>query len=194
MSYSSTYDSITASIEKLEDKIDSWEARIAKQRECPLTYRRLRRIARYEKHIAFSTERVDDLYDQLTNYLPDGSNTPKDSMEVEFWVDPITGANRGLQINLTDTSLDDTYVGGSDLKVSLSGSGYRSRNGTRSFRTTYGGLISAEYAPVDETSTVAFGLSDSRLTDYPDLTVTLFDQDNNIVLSQMVKQGGEVLI
>ena len=194
MSYSATYDSISASIEKLEEKIERWEARVAKQKECPLTPRRLRRIARYEKHIASATERVDGLYDQLTNYLPDGSNTPKDSMEVAFWVDPITGQNRGLQINLTDTSLDDTYVGGSDLKVRLSGSGYYTGNGFRSFGTTYGKLISAEYAPVDETSTVAFGLSDSRLNDYPDLTVTLLDQDNNIVLSQMVKQSGEVLI
>jgi len=194
MSYSATYDSISASIEKLEEKIERWEARVAKQKECPLTPRRRRRIARYEKHIAFATERVDSLYEQLSDYLPDGSNTPKDSMEVAFWVDPITGLNRGLQINLTDTSLDDTYIGGSDLKVRLSGSGYATQNGIRSFGTTYGGLISAESAPVDETSTVSFGLSQSRLTNYPDLSVTLFDQDNNIVLSQMVKQEGEVLI
>ena len=194
MSYSATYDSIFASIEKLEEKIERWEARVAKQKECPLTPRRRRRIARYEKHIELATERVDSLYEQLSNYLPDGSNTPKDSMEVEFWKDPITGANRGLQINLTDTSFDDTYVGGSDLKVRLSGSGYYTGKGFRSFGATYGGLISAEYAPVDETANVAIGLSDSRLTNYPDLSVTLLDQNNNIVLSQMVYQNGEVLI
>ena len=194
MSYSATYDSLSTSIERLEQSIERWEARLAKQKECPLTPRRRRRIARYEKHIDLATERIDSLYEQLSNYLPDGSNTPKDSMEVEFWKDPITGVNRGLQVNLTDTGLDDTYIGGSDLKVRVSGSGYATSSGIKSFGTTYGSLISGDWAPVDETSTVAFSLSQSRLTNYPDLTVTLLDQNNDIVLSQMVYQNGEVLI
>ena len=71
----------------------------------------------------------------------------------------MTGENYGLSVSITDTSLDDYYVGGTDLKIQVRGSGYRDRNGSKSFRKTYGGLVSEEYAPVDDTTTVGFSLS-----------------------------------
>lgn len=196
MSYSATYDSITAQIEKTESNIERLEARLAKQYECPLTPRRRARIARIEKQLGFADARLVDLQDQLVNYEnPPAEDQPSDAMEVNFRTDPVTGQNIGFEVSITDTGLDNTYIGGTDLKVQVRGGGYYTGRGWRSFRTTYGGLISGEWAPVDDTQTVSFSMfGKAPLENYPDMVVETLDGDNNIVFSQIVFQNGEVLI
>ena len=191
-----TYDSIVESIDAVTEDIEKLEKRLAKFEDCPpTTPRSRRRKARFEKRLAFKNDRLEYLNEQLEDFSPEAPDETQDQMKVEFWVDPITGENYGLGISITDTSLDDYYVGGTDLKIRVTGKGFRTPRGTRSWATTYGGLVSGEYAPIDDTATVGFGLRGNRLDgSYPDVTVTAFDADNNIVFSQLVYQDGVALI
>ena len=122
-------------------------------------------------------------------------NENQDSMEVSFRVDPITGKTFGLNVSITDTSLDDNYVGGTDLALAIVGKNYVDRFGKRLFRRIYRGLIAEEFAPIDDTSTVSFRMNSQRLDGtFPDLSVTAFDADSNIVFSQVVYQDGQLFI
>ena len=191
-----TYDAIVEKIDTVTDDIEALKRRLAKYDDCPpTTPRSRRRKERYERKLVANTERFEYLNEQLEDFSPEAPDETQDSMKVEFLVDPITGENYGLSLAITDTSLDDYYVGGTDLKIQVKGSGYNNGRGWRSFRTTYGSLVSGEYAPVDDTAVVSFGLPSKRIDGtFPDLSVTAFDADNNIVFSQLVYQDGQTLI
>ena len=191
-----TYDSIVEKIDAVTEDIEALEKRLAKFEDCPpTTPRSRRRKARFEKKLAFKNDRLEYLNEQLEDFSPEAPDDTQDQMKVEFMVDPITGENIGLNLAITDTSLDDYYVGGSELKIKVRGTGYYNGRGFSSFGTTYGGLVSEEYAPIDETITVGFGMKGSRIDgSYPDLSVTAYDADNNIVFSQLVYQDGVALI
>jgi len=191
-----TYNAILEKIESVNEDIEALTKRLAKFDECPpTTPRSERRKARLEKRLAAKNERLDYLNEQLEDFTPEAPDETKDSMKVEFWTDPVTGNKYGLSLAITDTSLDDYYVGGTDLSIQVAGSGYYAGNGFRSFRKTYTGLVADEYAPIDDTATVGFSLSPKRIDgSYKDLSVTAFDADNNIVFSQLVYQDGVALI
>ena len=191
-----TYDAIVEQIDSVNESIAKLEKRLAKFDDCPpTTPRSRRRQLRYLKMLVHKQDSLDYLNEQLADFSPEAPDETQDQMKVEFWVDPITGENYGLGISITDTSLDDYYVGGTDLKISVSGTGFKTRNGTRSWRTNYGGLVSGDYAPIDDTATVGFGLRGNRLDgSYPDVVVTAYDADNNMVFSQLIYQDGVALI
>ena len=191
-----TYDSIVESIDAINEDIERLEKRLAKYEDCPpTTPRSQRRKARFEARLEAKNERLEYLNEQLSDFTPEAPDETKDQMEVKFWSDPVTGEKYGLSLAITDTSLDDYYVGGTDLTVKVVGSGYYTGRGFRSFTKTYTGLVSEEYAPVDDTATVGFSLFGRRIDgSFPDLSVTAFDADNNIVFSQMVYQDGQALI
>ena len=191
-----TYDAILEKIESVTEGIEKLEKRLAKFEDCPpRTSRQRRRQLRYLKMLVHKEDTLALLNEQLAEFSPEAPTENQDQMKVEFWSDPVTGNNYGLGISITDTSLDDTYVGGTDLRISVTGKNKRSRFGWQSFRRSYGGLVSGEYAPIDDTKTVGFRLGSDRLDgSFPDLSVTAFDTDNNIVFSQLIYQDGVALI
>lgn len=194
--FNQTYASIVVSIDKTNRKIERLERRIAKFDDCPpTTPRRQARLERYQNNLNQTLDRLDYLEEQLAGLSPVAPGPTEDSMQVEFYVDPITGQNRGLNVSITDSALDDRYEGGTDLSLRLSGSGYYNGRGWSSFGSTYGGLISGEFAPVDETKTVMFGTNTQRLDgSYPELSLTAYDASNNIVFSQLIYANGELFI
>ena len=191
-----TYDAILDKIETVTEGIEKLEKRLAKFDDCPpTTPRSRRRQLRYLKMLVQKQEALEYLNEQLEDFSPEAPTEEQDRMQVEFWVDPVTGQNYGLGISITDTSLDDYYVGGTDLRISVTGKNKRTKFGRQSFRRSYSGLVSEEYAPIDDTSTVGFRLDPQRLDgSFPDLSVTAFDADNNIVFSQLIYQDGQALI
>ena len=190
-----TYDAILDKIESITNAIERRNNRLEKLASLKPTTRIKRRMDRLQSFNERADRQIDNLRSQLKDFEPELPEGPKDSMEVSFWQDPVTGNKYGLKLSITDTGLDDTYIGGSDLTVKVTGSGYQTRFGTRSFRRTLTDAVSNQIAPVDETTTLGVFLPTRRIDgSYPDLNVTLVDDNDNIVFSQMVYQNGEVLI
>lgn len=197
---------INPTYEAIENKIDLITGRLAdnyarleklqlKLEECGPSARRLARIARVQNQINHREDMLDDLQADLEETPRFISEALNDTMEVNFRVDPITGAPKGLNITIKDTPFDDTYEGGTDLSVRVRGTDFYNGRGWSSFGTTYGGLISGDYAPENGEATVSFGLSTERIDgSYKNLNVDLIDENNNVVFSQIVYQDGLAVI
>lgn len=185
--FNQTYASIVVSIDNVTGQIEHLEKRLSKFDDCSLNARQLRRKARIEKRLGFKEDRLEYLNEQLGQFSPVAPKDTEDSMQVEFWVDPITGENRGLNISITDSSSDDTYEGGTDLTFSLRGTGRFNGKGWSSFGSRQKGLLSGGIAPIDDTATTFLSAGSECLDgSYPELSLTAFDSDNNIVFSQLI--------
>ena len=194
-----TYEAIENKIDLITGRLDKNYARLEKLQlkleECGPSARRLARIARVERLIAQREETLDELIAELDDTAPIVNEDINDTMNVDFYVDPITGEPRGFEITVKDTPFDDTYVGGTDLSVLVRGTGYYNGRGWSSFGTTTKGIISGEYAPENGEATVMIGMPTVKVDgSYPDLYIDLLDENNNVVFSQSVYQDGIVAI
>ena len=116
-------------------------------------------------------------------------------MTVSFAVDPITGQNFGLNFSISDTGYDDTYVGGTPLKVKVSGSGRWNGKGWSSFGTNFGGIVTEDTVALDGDASFSVYLREHRINgDFKDVSVSLVDDNNNIVFSQVVYDNGVAVI
>ena len=160
--FNPTYDSISSQIDSLTGLIERQNERLDNLNDCRLTERRARRIERLENSISQRNDRLAALEEKLQSLSPVISEEATDYMEVDFWQDPLTGTSRGLTVSITDSSFDDTYIGGSPLTAVVSGS---TSNGssTTSFSSKQSGFISSNTAPIDDTIVYAFGMSQSRI-------------------------------
>ena len=194
-----TYEAIENKIDLITGRLDKNYARLEKLQlkleECGPSARRLARIARVEKMIAQREDTLDELISNLEETEPVINEDLSDTMDVDFYVDPITGVPKGFEITINDTPFDDTYVGGTDLSVRVRGTGYYNGRGWSSFGTTTYGLISGEYAPENGEATVMFGMATQKIDgSYPDLYIDLLDDNDNVVFSQSVYQDGVIAI
>ena len=176
----------------LTDNISNTEQRIELLESKPVTARRESRIARLEEKNANRLERIDAIEDEIVSY---DAILPKDEFTPSFWVND-AGENYGVSVTVTDSPYDDTYVGGTELDMSVSGRGYYNGNGFSGFNSTFGGLMSGGYAPVDGTETVGFSLDPLRLNGaYPELSVSMRDSDSrDVVWSEQLITDGVQLI
>ena len=176
----------------LTNNIANAEQRIELLESKPLTARRARRIARLEAKNSSRLERIDAIEDEIIAY---NAILPKDEFTPSFWVDD-DGKNYGVSVTVTDSPYDDTYVGGTELDMSVSGRGYYNGSGFSGFNRTLGGLMADEYAPVDDTKTVGFTLDPLRLNGaYPELSVSMRDSDSrDVVWSEQLITDGVQLI
>jgi len=150
---------------RLERKEDRLETLIANR----TSSRRLRRLERvqtlsdiYEEEVKILTEELEDL---------NSVELPKDEATFSFYKrdDVITG----IQLTLTDSPYDDTYVGGVSAALNLRGTGKYNGNGFSGFNLR-SSLIPETFA--DDTSNFMLGGStwpDRLDGSYSDVTVSL---------------------
>ena len=192
--FNPTYDSISSQIDSLTGLLERNNNRLDRLNECNLTDRRARRIQRLENSISQRNDKLAALEEKLQSLSPVISEEATDYMEVDFWQDPLTGTNRGLTVSITDSSFDDTYIGGSPLTAVVSGS---TSNGlsTSSFSSKQSGFVSSNTAPTDDTIVYGLGLAQSQINGgYSDLILSLFNADEELVFSQIVSQNGLIVI
>ena len=192
--FNPTYDSISSQIDSLTGLLERNNNRLDRLNECRLTDRRARRIERLENSISQRNDKLAALEEKLQSLSPVISEEATDYMEVDFWQDPLTGTNRGLTVSITDSSFDDTYIGGSPLTAVVSGS---TSNGlsTSSFSSKQSGFISSNTAPTDDTIVYGLGLAQSQINGgYSDLILSLLNADEELVFSQIVSQNGLIVI
>lgn len=101
------------------------------------------------------------------------SKLPQDEFEITH-----RGDGR-FDIEVTDSPYDDTYVGGTPLKFSVSGV-RQTDKGTQ--RRTSSVMI---HSFDDEKGSTFVGSSsfDQIMSDYPDVTANLYDKDNEVLVS-----------
>ena len=146
-------------INGLQANYDAAQIKLAKLQAKPSNAKRSARIETIENKQTARLERIAVLTDSL----------PKDEFTPSFWVDPVTGENTGLSVTITDSSYDDTYVGGTPIKIRINGR--YCETGTSGFSQTRGiwdGII-------DATQTV--GLDSKSLNGDFSTTVSLLDAD-----------------
>ena len=165
-------------INGLQANYDAAEIKLAKLQAKPLNAKRSARIEVIEDKQAGRLERIDALTDSL----------PKDEFTPSFWVDPVTGENWGISVTVTDSIYDDTYVGGTPIKIRINGR--YCETGTAGFsetRGTWDGVINA-------TETV--GLDSNALNGDFSTTVSLFDADTGEVFysQELIDNNGVQLI
>jgi hypothetical protein len=148
--------------ERMESRIDNLEDRI--EDLDPITdYKKIQRIQNRIDKQKDALEVNDYLVDKLTDRLP------QDDFTITYL------ENGQFDIKVTDSPYDDTYVGGTSLKFSVSGV-----KGTQR-RTSSVTIESFE----DEVGTTFAGSSSFMdiASNYSDVTATLYDQDNNALVT-----------
>ena len=127
-------------------------------------------------------EKLEDL-DPITNYKRVQKIQNRiDRLESRLPQDEFEITHRGdgmFDIQVTDSPYDDTYVGGTSLKFSVSGVRQTDKGTQR--RTTSIGIESFE----DESGLTFAGSGsfDNIISDYPDVVATLYDENNQSLAS-----------
>ena len=179
------FDFIFAHREKLETRLAKTKFRIQRAKDKiedlmddPITHAQQRKIGRLEGLISMREWRTRGLandIEELTNALP------KD----EFTFSNYKEGDRisSLDLHVTDSPYDDTYVGGTRLKVSVNAT-RRGIYGQQGY-TTNSNLVKTFD---DEKGMTSFGGSNIKkmMNEYEDVTVTLFNQDNHVLTSQQL--------
>ena len=190
-----TYFSIEKSLNALNSRLERNYARLESLKECSPTRRRLAQIERLENAISQREERAAGLTTKLESISAESLDTPEDTMTVSFAVDPITGQNFGLNFSISDTGYDDTFVGETPLTVKVSGSGRWNGKGWSSFGSRYGGIVTEDSVALDGDGSFSIYLPENRINgDFKDVSVSLVDDNNNIVFSQVVYDNGVAVI
>lgn len=177
----------------LTDNIAAAEQRIELLQSRPVTERRARRIARIEAKNSNRLERIDAIEDEIIAYE---AILPKDEFEFEYWLND-EGQRYGIKVTVTDSPYDDTYVGGTDADLNLRGTDRRTQYGTSGFNHRRGGIMSGDWAPIDDSRTVGFASQQDtdRYTEYPNLTVSLLESSTNRTIWELeLKKDGVDLI
>ena len=141
----------------------------------PITNAQQRAIGRLEGIIGMREWRETILTSdikEMTQTLPQDSFTFSNLRE--------NGRITVIDVEATDSPYDDTYVGGTNLKATITGSKY-TRWGRRSTRSTVTLIDTFD----DETGTTTFGSSKIRkvVDYYDDVTFTLFSESGNQLAS-----------
>ena len=128
-------------------------------------------------------ERLEDL-DPITNYKRvQRIQNRIDRLESKLPQDEFEITHRGdgmFDIQVTDSPYDDTYVGGTSLKFSVSGVRPNNKNGTQ--RQTASIMIHS--FDDEEGSTFVGSSSFDKIEDnYPDVVATLYDENNQSLTS-----------
>ena len=150
---------------RLERKEDRLEALIERRP----TANRLRRLERVKALSDFYEEEVEILTEDLEDL--NQVELPKDEAEFSFYKreDSITG----IQVTVTDSPYDDTYVGGVKTALYLSGNGKYNGNGFAGFGTR-AGLIPDTFEDATDTFMVGGSIWSGKLDgSYPNVTVSL---------------------
>lgn len=95
---------------------------------------------------------------------------PKDEFVPSFWVND-AGENWGVSVTITDSPYDDTYVGGTPLRMRLSGRYCATGN------SGYSHTVGIFTGPTNGTDTIGF--SSNRLNGEYSTTVSLLNSDTN---------------
>ena len=131
--------------------------------------KRLKRLDKWTDKVEQQENKLDKLAARL-NVL-NGVELPKDEVTFGIWnpTDDITG----IQVTITDSPYDDSFVGGQDSSVYVRGTGYRTESGTRAYGSRVG-LIGSDFE--DDTRTFAIGgsLWEGRLNgNYPEVQASI---------------------
>ena len=153
--------------ERLESKIEKLEGRL-EDLDPDTDYKKIERIQ----------NRIDKFNDRL-----DLANTRMEEVMEVLPQDEFQITHRGdgmFDIDVLDSPYDDTYVGGSSLKFSVSGVKPNDKGGTE--RSTASIMIHS--FDNEEGSTFVGSSSFDRIDDnYPDAVATLYGEDNQILAS-----------
>ena len=155
---------------KLERKQDRLEGLVDDR----ASVKRLRRLEKQNALVAAKEAEIDELIGR-SNTL-EAVELPKDEVTYSLWAptDDVTG----IQVTITDSPYDDSFVGGQKTTLYLSGSGRKTSNGTGSFGTR-SSLISEDFADGTDTFGIAgFGFASKVDGSYPDVTVSLLQGYN----------------
>lgn len=154
------FDRIFARRDRLESKVDRLEGRLSDLD--PITDHK--KIQRIQNRIDTFNNRIDKLSNRL----------PQDEFE-------ITHRENGMfDIKVTDSPYDDTYVGGTPLKFSLSGVKPNDKGGTQ--RRTSSIMIHS-FDNEEGSTFVGSSSFDEIQNDYPDVVATLYGEDNTALAS-----------
>ena len=176
------------SIEALNKRIARGEQRIDNIQSRPVNAKRIEKIAKIEAANAARVDRIDTLEDNIILFE---SVLPKDTFEFAYWMKD--GVRSGVQVTITDSPYDDTYVGGSEADLRLNGAGRKTEFGVSGFGHTRGGIVAGDYAPIDESKTVGFSssLTQRDLSEYPQLTISLLPHNGGeAIWTQQLKVDG----
>ena len=171
------YDVLFERAERVEGILDNLQEKLGTLKR--IIERRPQNAERFEKAADFYEKRIDQLQ---TNYERITADLPKDSIDTSFMVDPITGQNIGVFVDVSNSPYDDTYEGES-LSMVLQASGRF--NGRR---TTLRNIID-EGQIIDGTDTVAFGSwSTGQMLNgkYEDVNLLFVNDANETVYSQNI--------
>lgn len=149
------FNRIFARRDRLESKVDRLEGRLLDLN--PITdYKKIQRIQN-------RIDTFNDRLDKISNRLP------QDEFEITHRGDGM------FDIKVTDSPYDDTYVGGTPLKFSVSGVRPNDKGGTQ--RQTSSIMIHS--FDNEEGSTFVGSSSFDKIEDnYPDVVATLYGEDN----------------
>jgi len=149
------FNRIFARRDRLESKVDRLEGRLLDLD--PITdYKKIQRIQN-------RIDTFNDRLDKISNRLP------QDEFEITHRGDGM------FDIKVTDSPYDDTYVGGTPLKFSVSGVRPNDKGGTQ--RQTSSIMIHS--FDNEEGSTFVGSSSFDKIEDnYPDVVATLYGEDN----------------
>ena len=147
------FDRIFSRLNRLEEKLEDLD---------PITnYKRVQRI---QNRIDTFSDRLDKISNRL----------PQDEFEITHRGDGM------FDIKVTDSPYDDTYVGGTPLKFSVSGVRPNDKGGTQ--RQTSSIMIHS--FDNEEGSTFVGSSSFDKIEDnYPDVVATLYGEDNAALAS-----------
>ena len=172
-----TYDVIFERAERIENVLDNLQNKLNSLQR--IIERRPQMANRLERRVNMFNNQIEQLertYDNITAELP------KDSISTSFMVDPITGLNMGVTVDVANSPYDDTYEG-ENLSMVLQASGRW--NGRK---TTLRNIIE-EGQIIDGTDTVGFG---SRSTGqmlngkYETVNLLFVNDANETVFSQNI--------
>ena len=153
--------------ERLESRIDTLEERLED----------LDPITDYKK-----IERIQNRIDKFNDRLDLANTRMVETMEIlpqdEF---QITHRGDGMfDINVLDSPYDDTYVGGTPLKFSVSGVRPNDKGGTQRLTSS---IMIHSFDNEDGSTFVGSSSFDKIEDNYPDVVATLYDENNNALTS-----------
>lgn len=164
---------VTADLEDSIEQLERRQKKVAKLQSLVderSSAKRLRRLAKWTALTESSETTNDELIGRLNTL--EAVELPKDEVTFGFWnpTDDISG----VQVTITDSPYDDSFVGGQRTALYLRGTGKQNeREGISSF-----GSRASLVPETFEDGTDTFGIAGTNWTDkvdgsYPDVTVSL---------------------
>ena len=161
-------DNLQASITKLENR----EAKVAELQSLvdeKASKKRLKRLAKWTALLERQEVATDALIGRLNTL--EAVELPKDEVSYSL-INPRDGVT-GIQVTVTDSPYDDTFVGGEQTGFTLRGSGKETSKGSAGYGSYYG-IIPESF----EDDTATFGIASVDFAgkvdgSYPDVTATL---------------------